>query len=193
MKTSDSLPRFSAEEIEAEIKNENKKRRFRKYIRNTLYVITGIAAAAVMIATLVLPVVRVYNNSMSPGITEGEILVSVRLPDFKRGDVIAFYYNNRILVKRVIGQPGDLVEVKEDGTVLVNNETIDEPYVSELTFGQCDVEFPVRVNEETYFVLGDNRADSVDSRSEAVGLVKKEDIMGKVFLTVFPFDRIGAH
>lgn len=183
----------SAEQIETELRRTKRSRSFGKYIRSTLYIITGIAAIAILISSLLLPVIRVYSDAMAPAVTEGEVAVSIRLPSFQRGDIIAFYYNNRVLVRRVIAVQGDVVALREDGAVLVNNVVLDEPYVEQLDLGGSDVEFPLKVNEETYFVLGDNRVEALDSRHEVVGLVKKEDVLGKLLFTVWPFDKIKAH
>ena len=145
-----------------------------------------VAAISVLVATLLLPVLQIYGTSMNPNLQEGDIVVSVKSPQFKTGDIIAFYYNNRVLVKRIIGCPGD------SGDVYVNNTLLDEPYLTEKSYGNADIEYPYTVPQNSFFVLGDHRESSVDSRSSLVGCVEKEEIIGKIIFRVWPIKRIGS-
>lgn len=183
--------RPSQRQLEAEINREAQGKRLRGAIRSTVYSLVTVAAFAVLISTLLFPVLKIYGNSMSPTLDEGQIVVSLKNADFDTGDVIAFYYNNKILVKRVICGPGDWVNLLEDGTVTVNGTVIEEPYLYERAFGTCDLDLPYQVPEEQYFVMGDQRATSIDSRSSLVGCVAKEQIVGRILVCIWPLQEIG--
>ena len=141
---------------------------------------------AVLVATLWLPVLQIYGSSMTPTLEEGDIVVSIKSKTYETGDIVAFYYNNKILIKRVIAGSGDWVDLDEDGTVYVNGEQLDEPYVNDKAFGECDLELPYQVPESRIFVMGDHRSVSVDSRSKAVGCVAEEQIVGKLVCRIWP-------
>ena len=179
------------EQLKNELNRERYKRRYFLVIRSTVYSLITVAAVAVLVATLWLPVLQIYGHSMAPTLTEGEIVVTVKNSDFKPGDVVAFYYNNKILVKRVIGNPGDWIEVDEDGRVRVNQILLEEPYVQEYALGECDIEMPYQVPDGRIFVMGDNRATSVDSRSTTVGCISEEEIVGKIVFVVWPMEEFG--
>ncbi|MDD7647003.1 MAG: signal peptidase I [Ruminococcus bromii] len=179
------------EQLEAELKRERYKHRYGTVLRSTIYTLITVAAVAVLVATLLLPVLQIYGNSMSPTLTDGDIVLSLKGSDFKTGDIIAFYYNNKILVKRVIAGPGDWVDIEADGTVFVNGEALDEPYLVEKAFGDCNIELPYQVPESRVFVMGDHRSVSVDSRSTAVGCVAQEQIVGKLVLRLWPPESIS--
>ena len=140
----------------------------------------------IMLATLFLPVLQVSGDSMNPTLEDKDILLLVKSDSMKTGDLCGFYWQNKLLLKRIIGLPGDVIELDEDGVVTVNGQTLDEPYVDELALGECDIKFPYQVPENRYFVLGDHRATSIDSRSSVIGCVEKSQIVGKVFLRVWP-------
>ena len=181
----------TAEQLEAELKRERYKRRYHSVFRSTVYTLVVVAAVAVLVATLWLPVLQIYGSSMSPTLRNGNIVVSVKSGDFQSGDIIAFYYNNKILIKRVIAGPGDWVNIEEDGTVYVNNARLEEPYLTEKALGECNIEMPYQVPESRLFVMGDHRSISVDSRSTAVGCVAEEQVVGKILFRVWPLDNFG--
>lgn len=182
----------SVEELNGELKREKFHSRYKKLLRSTVYTLVIVAAISVLVATLLLPVLQIYGTSMNPNLYEGEIVVSIKSANFKPGDIIAFYYNNRVLVKRIIGTPGDIIVIAENGDIYVNNELLDEPYLTEKSTGTTDLEFPYTVPENEYFVLGDHRETSVDSRNSLVGCVEKDEIIGKIVFRVWPLDRFGG-
>ena len=190
-KNSNNTERPSYEQLEAELNRIRYKRRYRSVLKSTLYTLITVAAVAVLVATLWLPVLQIYGSSMTPTLRDGEIVFSVKTTDMVPGDVIAFYYNNKILVKRVIAGPGDWVNISPDGTVYVNGEMLEEPYLEEKAFGDADIGLPYQVPDGRIFVMGDHRATSVDSRHIAVGCVAEEQIVGKIVFRVWPMDRLG--
>ena len=181
----------SSEELEKELNRVKYKRRYHVVLRSTVYTLITVAAIAVLVATLWMPVLQIYGGSMTPTLSDGNIVVSVKSSDFQSGDIIAFYYNNKILIKRVIAEPGDWVNIEEDGTVYVNNERLEEPYLTEKALGECDIEMPYQVPESHLFVMGDHRSVSVDSRSTAVGCVAEEQIVGRILFCVWPLKEFG--
>lgn len=181
-------------QIEKELKREQYRVSFRRVLRSTIGILITVAAAAILVAVLLLPVLQIYGRSMNPTLEEGNIVLTVKGSGFRTGDVIAFYYNNKILVKRVIASPGDWVDMDEDGTVYVNSVKIEEPYIQEKAYGETNIRLPYQVPESKLFVMGDNRLYSVDSRNTAVGCVAEEQIVGKIIFRVWPmktFGRIG--
>ena len=178
--------------IEAELERVRYKRRYSFVLRNTVFILVTVAAFAVLVATLFLPVLQIYGSSMTPTLSEGNIVVSVKGFDFERGDIVSFYYNNKILVKRVVAFPGEWVDIDPDGNVSINDTPLDEPYLTEKALGECDIELPYQVPDGKIFVCGDHRATSVDSRSTQVGCVAEEQIVGRIVFRVWPFDGFGA-
>ena len=178
-------------ELEEELKRVRYRRNYAIVFRSTVYTLITVSAIAVLVAVLLLPVLRIYGTSMSPTLTEGNIVVSLKGSRFETGDVIAFYYNNKVLVKRVIANTGDWVDIDKEGNVYVNNELIDEPYLTDKAFGECNIDLPYQVPESRIFVMGDNRSVSVDSRNTAVGCVAEEQIVGKIVFCVWPFSQFG--
>ena len=187
----EAVGEITAEQLEAELRRERYKRSFAFTLRNTIYMLITVAAVAVLVAVLLMPVLQIYGTSMAPTLNEGEIVLSVKSGEFKTGDIMAFYYNNNILVKRVIAQPGDWVDITEDGTVYVNNVMLDEPYLIDKAYGETNIKFPYQVPESRIFVLGDHRSVSIDSRNTAVGCVASEQIVGRIVYRVWPFDGFG--
>ena len=188
-KTLGEMP--SAEQLEAELKREKYKRRYHSVLRSTIYTLITVAAIAVLVATLWLPVLQIYGSSMTPTLQDGEIIFSVKTADLEPGDIVAFYYNNKILVKRVICGPGDWVNIDEDGTVYVNEVRLKEPYLAEKALGDCNIELPYQVPDGKICVMGDHRSTSVDSRNTAVGCVAQEQIVGKIIFRIWPLNRLG--
>ena len=184
-----SLP--TAEQLDMERRRLRYKRRYNRTLRSTVAILIVVAALAVLAATLWMPVLRVYGSSMAPTLHNGEILVSVKTKDFSSGDIIAFYHGNKLLIKRYIAGPSDYVNVDEDGNVSVNGTLLDEPYLAEKAYGEADIEFPYQVPDQRYFVMGDNRSVSIDSRSSIVGCIAGDQIVGKVVFRVWPMSAFG--
>ena len=180
------------EQLEAELGREKYRRRYGRVLRSTIYSLITVAAAAVLVAVLLLPVLQIYGSSMADTLHDGDIVISVKGSRFESGDLIAFYYNNKILVKRVIAQAGEWVDMDENGAVSVNGRPLDEPYVKEPALGECDIELPYQVPDGRCFVMGDHRSTSVDSRSTAVGCVAQEQVVGKIVVRVWPLSALGA-
>lgn len=176
--------------LQAEFDRLEYRRRFWRTMLSTVYVLITVAAIAILVATLWLPVLQIYGSSMTPTLTEGDIVVSLKDVGFEKGDLVAFYYNNKILVKRVIGGPGDYINIDNDGTVYVNGEILEEPYLTDRALGDTDLDYPYQVSEGRYFVMGDHRSTSVDSRSQALGTVAKEQIVGKIVLRIWPLNEL---
>lgn len=178
--------------LEKALKRVSYDSRFRASIVSTLMTLVVVAAAAVLIAVLVLPILRIYGQSMSETLDNGDIVVSVKTADLETGDIVAFYYNNTILVKRVIGQSGDWIDIAKDGTVSVNQQELEEPYLDKKAYGEIDIKLPYQVPEGRIFVMGDNREISIDSRTMMIGCVAEEQIVGKIIYRVWPFSKIGG-
>lgn len=182
----------TAQQLEAELKRVKYRSRYRSVLRSTIYTLIVVAAIAILVATLWLPVLRIYGTSMTPTLQDGEIIFTVKTSDFKMGDIVAFYYNNKILVKRVIGGPGDWINIDEEGNVYVNDVQLDEPYLTEKALGDCNIELPYQVPDDRYFVMGDHRSTSVDSRNTSVGCASQEQIVGKIIFRIWPLNRMGV-
>ena len=189
MKKVQDLPTSSA--VERELKREQYKIRYRKTMKSTVFSLITASAVAVLVATLWLPVLQIFGNSMAPTLSEGQIVVSAKVRDMKPGDIVAFYYGNKVLVKRYIAGPGSRVEIAEDGTVTVDGVALDEPYLEEKALGICDLEFPYQVPENSYFVMGDKRETSIDSRSSVIGCVGDNQIVGKIFCKFWPLSEFA--
>ncbi len=177
--------------LEKELKRERHKHKYALVMKSTVYTLITVAAVAVLIATLWLPVLQIYGSSMTPHLADGDIVVSTASRQFDQGDIIAFYYNNKVLVKRVIAKSGDWVSITETGDVYVNDVLLDEPYVTEKSLGECDLEMPYQVPDGKWFVMGDHRSVSVDSRNLAVGCIGEDQVVGKIVFRVWPLKYIG--
>lgn len=183
-----SLP--TLEQLETERKRYRRQRAYNKALSGTVYVLTLVAAVAVLIATLILPVLQIEGTSMEPTLVNGDIVLLTKTASFDRGELCGFSWNNKLLIKRVIGIPGDWIEIDTDGIVYLNGEKLDEPYAEQLAIGECDLEFPFQVPQEQYFVLGDMRESSIDSRNTLIGCVEKSQFVGKVFFRIWPLKTI---
>ena len=186
-----TLERPTLQQLEAELKRENYRKSYGRTLRSTVYILTVAAAVTVLLATLLLPILRIYGSSMSPTVKEGEVVAAVKGSAFRQGDIVALYYGNKLLIKRYIAGPGQWVDIDKDGNVYVDNVQIDEPYLEEKALGDCSVALPYQVPDGRYFVMGDNRGVSQDSRSAAVGCIAEEQIVGKIVFRVWPLDRLG--
>ena len=187
-KTEVSLP--TKVQVETERKRYRRQKAYNKALRGTIYVLTIVAAVAVLVATLVLPVLQIEGTSMEPTLSNGDIVLLAKTTRFDRGELCGFTWNNKLLIKRVIALPGDWIEIDTDGTVYLNGEKLEEPYLDRKALGECDLTFPFQVPAEQYFVIGDMRESSIDSRNTVIGCIPKDQIVGKVFFRVWPFKRM---
>ncbi len=181
----------SVEALEAELGRTRHRENYRRVLRSTFFSLVVVAAIAVLVATLWMPVLQIYGSSMTPTLDEGQFVVSVKSSQFETGDLLAFYLGNKLLVKRCIAGPGDWVDIDEAGNVSVNNVPLDEPYLTEKAFGECDIELPYQVPDERWFLMGDHRSTSVDSRNSTVGCASKEQIVGRIIFRVWPLSEFG--
>lgn len=178
-------------QLEKEQKRLDYRKSYGSSLLGTIYALIIVAGISMLLSSLLISVLKIYGNSMEPGLESGDTVVAIKSSRFQRGDIAAFYYNNKILVKRVIALPGELVEIDENGAVSVNGTVLEEPYVKELSLGECDIRMPYEVPEDRWFVMGDNRQESADSRAVAVGCVSEEQIVGKVIWKVWPWQGFG--
>lgn len=179
-------------DIENELKRERYRQRYKVSLKNTVFSLVTVAAIAVLVATLWLPVLQIYGGSMSPTLEDGQIVVSTTVNKLESGDIIAFYYNNKVLVKRVIAGAGQWVNIDADGNVFINDAYLNEPYLGKKALGNTDIEYPYQVPEGKIFVMGDEREVSIDSRTSTVGCIDREQIIGKIVFRVWPMDKSGA-
>lgn len=177
--------------LQKELKRELYKRRFRRILRSSFHALIVVAAVAALIATLLLPVLQIAGTSMEPNLKDGDIVILAKTSRLQTGDLCAFYYSNKILIKRVIGVPGDYIWIDRDGTVYLNNEPLDEPYITEKALGECDMEFPYQVPENSYFMMGDQRSTSIDSRSSVIGCIPEDQLIGKILCKFWPLSEFA--
>ena len=192
MKRENKIEGLQIIQLEAELKREKHKHRYRTVLKSTISTLIVVAAVAVLAATLWMPVLQIYGNSMTPTLKEGQIVVSLKGSNLEQGDLVAFYVGNKLLVKRVIAESGEWFDITEEGVVFVNGKELDEPYLQEKAFGECDIELPYQVPESRYFLMGDHRTSSVDSRSSVIGCIDKEQIVGKIVFCVWPPEDFGV-
>lgn len=188
----DTIDRPDVVQLEKELEHERHKRKYNRTLRSTVGILTVVAAAAVLLATVFFPVLRIYGSSMTPTVNDGEVVIAFNSRDFKTGSVAALWYGNKLLVKRIIASPGQWVNIDTGGNVFVDGQLLDEPYVSEKSFGDCNIDLPYQVPEGHYFVLGDHRNISQDSRNTAVGCVSKDQIVGKLIFRIWPLKEAGS-
>ena len=174
------------DQLKKELKREQYHRRFKRLLRSTVSALIVVAAVAALIATLLLPVLQIAGTSMEPSLMDGDIVLLMKTDRLKTGDLCAFYYSNKILIKRIIATPGDYIWINPDGTVYLNGTELDEPYVAEKALGECDVEFPMQIIEKSYFMMGDQRETSIDSRSSVIGNISQDQIIGKIICKFWP-------
>jgi signal peptidase I len=186
----DSLPNLT--DIKKEIRREQYKSRYYSVLRSTISVLIVVAAIAVLVATLWMPVLHIYGVSMGPTLNDGEIVISVKSDSLEKGDLVAFYYGNKLLIKRCIAGPGEWVDIDSMGNVSVNGIALDEPYLAEKALGESNIKYPYQVPDARWFLMGDSRAVSIDSRNTSVGCVAQEQIVGKIVFRVWPLNTFGA-
>lgn len=182
----------SVTDLEAELDREAYKLKFYRTLRSTIYSLVVVAAAAVLVATIWMPVLHIFGSSMTPTLKEGDYIVCWKTGRFKPGDIVSLYLGNKVLVKRYIAGPGQWVDIDQDGNVYVDGELLDEPYVDQKMLGDCNIRLPYQVPDNHYFVLGDRRSISQDSRNTAVGCIDKEDIVGKIVFRIWPLSDLGS-
>ena len=178
-------------ELQEELDKVNYFYKYVNVLKNIFYILIIVSAISILISTFIFPVLKIHGQSMGETIKEGDISISIKKNNYQPGDVIAFYYNNKILIKRVIATSSDWVNILDNGDVFVNNELLKEDYLKEKLLGESDITYPYQVPEDSYFVLGDNRNNSIDSRNSLIGTVKNEDIIGKVIFKIWPIKRVG--
>ena len=181
----------SNEEVKEEISRLKERERYLKKVQKTLSILVVVAAISVLVATLWMPVLKIYGSSMDPTLENGQIVVSIKTKKLKSGDVVAFWQGNKLLVKRVIASPGQKVDIDVNGKVFVDGKAISESYLDSESLGNTDIDFPHQVEESRWFCMGDNRESSIDSRSAVIGDISKEQIEGKVLFSVWPLNKIG--
>lgn len=181
---------FSASEIKAEINRVNNTSFFYKTLRSTIYIFLIVSALSILISTLFFPVLKITGDSMEPALSQGNFVILTKTKELERGELCAFYWRNKMLVKRVIGLPGETINIDFEGNVYINDKVIDEPYIIRKSLGTVNIEFPYKIQENEYFVLGDNREDSADSRSIEIGAISKDRMIGKLFVRVWPLNQI---
>ena len=185
------MSRPTSEDIRNELNRAEYSSRYKQALRSTVYTLVVVAAVAILVATLLLPVLRTYGHSMTPTLDDGNIVFSIKTSDIKRGDIIAFYYNNKILIKRVVGISGEWVDIDNNGVVTIDGKVLDEPYVTDMALGECNIKLPYQVPESRVFVMGDHRSVSVDSRTAEIGCIPEEQIVGRLIFRVWPLKDFG--
>ncbi len=178
------------EQLNAELKRTRYNRRYGAALRGTFLILALIAVSAIVASFVFLSVIRIQGSSMSPTLQSGDIVVALKSGTVQKGDLAAFYFNDRLLVKRAIANAGDEISILPNGTVSLNGAALNESYVAAPALGDCDIAFPYTVPPERLFVMGDERLLSLDSRHSAIGCVAPEQLVGRVFLRIWPLDQI---
>ena len=191
MKQTEKKAPPTLEQLKRELKRERYRRSYGETLSSTIFSLVVVAALAILVATLLLPVFQIYGESMAPTLKDGEIVVSVKTGKPEQGDMVAFYYNNKILIKRVIASSGQWVDIDDDGTVYINGEPLEEPYLEEKALGECSIELPYQVPDGRWFVMGDARATSVDSRDRVLGCVSEEQVVGRLVYRIWPMEAVS--
>lgn len=181
----------STAQLEAELNRENYRHRYRMTLKSTISILIVVCAISVLIATLVCPVLKIYGTSMTPTVTEGQVVVSVKDKNIETGEIVGVYYGSKILVKRCIAGPGQWVDIDKEGNVSVDQIPLDEPYITEKAYGECNISLPYQVPEKTIFVMGDHRDTSIDSRNTSVGCIANDDVVGKIVFRIWPLKDFG--
>lgn len=187
--SSHELPELA--QLEAELHRENYKKRYRQVLSSTIYALVVVAAVAVLVATIWMPVLQIYGTSMAPTLDEGDIVVSFKGAELESGDMVCFYIGNKLLVKRYIAGPGQWVDIDRDGNIYVDDQLLEEPYITEKALGDCNIQLPYQVPENKIFALGDHRAASLDSRNTSIGCIADEQIVGRLVFRVWPLNAFG--
>jgi signal peptidase I len=182
----------SVSELEQQLERERYRLNYLRTMQHTIFTLITVAALAVLMAVFLFPVLRIYGTSMTPTLNGGDIVIAAANSELERGDIIAFYYNNKVLVKRVIAVAGEWVDIDENGTVYVNDAPLDEPYLTETALGDCNIELPYQVPEGKFFVMGDHRSVSQDSRNASIGCVSEEMLVGVLKICVWPLSEFGV-
>lgn len=183
----------TADQLQAELQTHNYRRKYSHVLRNTIFSLIIVAAAAVLISTMFMPVLQITGSSMTESMSDGDIVIALSNAGFETGDIVAFYYNNDVLVKRVIASAGQWVDIDDEGNVYVDGVLLDEPYVNEKALGECNIELPYQVPDGRYFVMGDHRSTSIDSRNTAVGCISDDMVIGRIILRLWPFDSVRTY
>lgn len=182
---------LSVDKLQDELDRVNKKLRFYQTVRATVLGLLVVAAVIIILATVYMPVLRIYGNSMDPSLSEGDIVVAVKSKEYDRGNIVGLYYGNKLLVKRIVGTPGETVDFDSDGNVYIDEEILDETYINSKSYGDITIRLPYKVPDERYFVLGDHRDTSIDSRNRVLGALPEDQIAGKIVFRVWPLDKFG--
>lgn len=185
----EELEILNSRDLREELTREEAKHRLQRTVLNVVGVLVVVAATTTLVATRVLSLLQVNGSSMAPTFSDGEYVILLQTKDVKTGDIIGFHYGGEVLLKRIIGGEGDLIEIDQDGVVSVNGRELEEAYLTEKSLGKCQLEFPYEVPQGMVFVMGDNRAVSMDSRLKTIGCVENAQIMGRVVCIIWPWDR----